>query len=53
MLRIKWNNVTLIIKYYLELKNLIKNELTQIERLNKLKSLVSISIKINNYLYKR
>ncbi len=42
-----------MIKYYLELKNLVKNKLTQIKRLNKLESLISIFIKIDNYLYKR
>ncbi len=42
-----------MIKYYLELKNLIKDELIWIERLNKLKSLIDIFIKIDNYLYKR
>ncbi len=33
--------------------NLIKNELTQIKRLNELESLINIFIKINNYSYKR
>ncbi len=42
-----------MIKYYLELKDLVKNELTQIERLDKLESLINISIKIDNHLYKR
>ncbi len=43
----------LIIKYYLELKNLVKNKLVWIKRLDKLESLVNIIIKIDNYLYKR
>ncbi len=43
----------LIIKYYLKLKDLIKNELTWIKRLDELESLVGIFIKIDNYLYER
>ncbi len=42
-----------MIKYYLELKNSIKNELTQIKKLDELESLVDMFIKINNRLYKR
>ena len=42
-----------MIKYYLELKNSIKNELNQIKKLDELESLVDMFIKINNRLYKR
>ncbi len=42
-----------IIKYYLELKNLVKNKLARIKKLDKLKSLVNIIIKIDNHLYKK
>ncbi len=53
MLRIKWNDIALITKYYLELKNFVKDELTRIKRLDELKSLIGTFIKINNRLYKR
>ena len=53
MLRIKQNDAVLITKYYLELKNLVKDKLIQIKRLDELESLVDIFIKIDNCLYKR
>jgi hypothetical protein len=50
---VEWDDFALTAKYYVGLKESVKDELARMERPDELKELVEQSIKIDNRLYER
>ena len=50
---IEWNDSTLTAQFYKELKNVIKNEITRMNKLTTLHAMISKTIVLNNQQYKR
>ncbi len=51
--KIKWNDLTLTAQFYKELKNVIKDKITCMNKLATLHAMISKTIMLNNWQYKR
>jgi len=51
--KIKWNDSTFTAQFYKELKNVIKNEITHMNKLATLHAMISKAMMLNNQQYKR
>jgi hypothetical protein len=52
ILRVEWDEATLIDIFYISLKNYIKNEIAKGDRSNELFNMIKIIICIDNHVYK-
>ncbi|PQE05166.1 Zinc finger CCHC-type protein [Rutstroemia sp. NJR-2017a BBW] len=51
--RINWNDNFLRAQYYKDLKDIIKNKIVRSNRLENLRFIMEIAIRIDNYIYER